>query len=427
MKFTNPALNNFQIPENKLRVLLVPDFFSWILGTWAKQIVQIGTKHEYYFFSQQMLPYYPNEWKSLLEVVDVVHFLNQWEVKNIAIPSNLARITSVHHVVDESEWQEQLLPLMEAHAIMVVAKEWEEFLLQKGIPSEDIYLFHNGVDITRFYPFKNKQAARKALGINSSYCILGYAAKFTSNSGGRKGIEVFLDSLKLCVQAGYKFGVLITGPGWNEVIQKIENLGVEVYYHPFLPDRLMPTVYNAVDIYVSTAKIEGGPVPIIESMACATPVVTTPVGIVKDFLDDEGNALIVPKDNAQATAKAINRLIFSPNLRHQLGSKGLQTIKNYLTWDSTLTGIEHLYENVWQVKARNKKRNYLDSVLNPAKQRNWAINVDSFLWYQQFYRQGYQIKGLLGMLRNSINAGTKESPRLMYRTLSTLMKPKSKY
>src|SRR5512141_7723 len=95
---------------DKLKVLLVPDFLPWILGTWAKQISQLSSLHDYYFFSQQMLQLYPDEWERLLSTVDVVHFLNQWNNKGIQIPPDLPLITSVHHIVNEKEWSEQLLP-----------------------------------------------------------------------------------------------------------------------------------------------------------------------------------------------------------------------------------------------------------------------------------------------------------------------------
>lgn len=405
---------------NKLRVLLVPDHSLWILGTWAKQIVRVGKLHDYYVFPQLMLPHYPSEWKALLDTVDVVHFLNQWEIKSINVPENLPCITSIHHVVDAKEWEEQLLPLTKADAVMVVAEEWREFLLGKGVSAETLHLFYNGVDTTRFYPFNNKLYARKRLGIYSNSKLIGYSAKFTSNNGGRKGVDIFQEAIKLSASMGCKFGVLITGPGWDDIVREIESYGIEVHYRPFLPERLMPNLYNALDLYVVTSRIEGGPVPLLESMACGVPVITTPVGIAKEYINHNVNGLIIPIDNAQATAKAISHLLRDPELSKQLGDAALQTIREHLSWDNTLAGIEQMYTKVWQEKIGKGKVVNSTNTINPISQINWAINTDCYIWYQQLYENGYCREGLRGMLKSSWQVGGQNRQKLLHQTFSTI-------
>ena len=402
---------------SRLRILIVPDFLSWILGTWAQQIVRIGTMHDYYFFPQHMLPYYTHEWESLLRIVDVVHFLGPYNVKRFAVPADIAKINSINHVV---HWEE-LIPYTEADAVMVVAEEWQAFLYTKGVSPERIFLFNNGVDTSKFYPLHDKVAARKQLGIHSNACLIGYSAKFTSNYGGRKGVEVFLETLKTVAAVDHTFGVLLTGPGWDAAVKQIESYGIEVHYRPFVPDILMPTVYNALDLYVVTSRIEGGPAPLLESMACGVPIVTTPVGLAREYIQDGVNGLMVPKDNVHDTAQAILRLLASSELRSQLANAALQTVERHLPWDKTLAAIEQMYERVWQARASKSKRDYSTVTINPAKQRLWAINVDSYLWYQQLCLEGHFIEGLRGMWESSLEVGGKETMMLLGQTLFNIM------
>lgn len=394
---------------SRLRILLVPDFLSWIVGTWVQQIARIGTRHDYYFYPIQMLPYYPDEWESLLRIVDVVHFLCPYDLEQFAIPAELSKINSINHVV---HWEE-LIPYTQADAVMVVAEEWKEFLCEKGVPAERLFLFHNGVDTSKFKPFHDKVAARKQLGIDSNACLIGYSAKFTSNYGGRKGIEVFLDALKNVAATGQTFGVLITGPGWDAAVRQLESYGIEVHYRPFVPDRLMATVYNALDLYVVTSKIEGGPAPLLESMACGVPVVTTPVGLAREYIQDGVNGLMVPKDNVQDTAEAILRLLTSSELRSKLAHAALETVESHLTWDKTLAGIEQMYERVWQARASKMTREPSRVTIDPVKQRHWALNVDSYLWYQQLCFEGHFREGWRGMQESHLEAGSKEKMRLI--------------
>ena len=401
----------------KLKVLLMPDLLPWVLGTWAQQIANLGIQHDYYLFSQQLLLHYPDKWNSLLQTVDVVHFLNQWEVKSIKTPEKLPRIDSITHVTNMLEWEEQLIPLTKSDSLVVISEEWRQFMLEKNVPSEHIYLFNIGVDTNKFYPFKDKSSARKRLGIYSNSKLIGYSAKFTSNNGGRKGTDIFLKAVETCVDLGYKFGILITGPGWNEVVERLQGLGIEVHYYPFLPDKLMPTLYNAIDIYVSTARVEGGPAPVLESMACGTPIVATPVGIIKDHLVNDVDALIVPKDNAEASAQAIIRLLESPELCDRLRSTALQTVMNKFKWNYTLNGIEDLYTTVWKTKGCAQEKKQLSVILNSERQRRWAVTVDSYIWHKQLYNEGYYKEGFRGMIESSLKVGGKQAAIFLYKTL----------
>lgn|GEM_PF-2366828 len=410
---------------DRLKILLVPDFLPWILGTWAQQISKSGQVHDYYLFSEQMISRYPDRWNALLDEVDVVHFLNHWEVKNRVVPETLARINTITHVTDIQEWEEQMVPLLQADAVVVIAQEWQQFLLERSLPTQKLHLCYIGVDPKRFYPIRDRSRSRKRLGIDSTSCLIGYSAKFSSNNSGRKGIDVFLEALKQCADSGHSFGVVITGPGWDQTVKELEIYGIEVHYRPFLPDRLMPSFYNALDLFVCTARIEGGPAPVLESMACGVAVITTSVGTVKDHLKPDLDALIIPKNDAKACAQAMIRLLDSDQLRDRLSQFAQKTVLEHLTWGKTLQDIESLYTQVWQTKnntQQNSKLSTNNSYSSKAVNQgnNWAIQVDSYLWHCQLFKQGYIAEGVRGMLNSSFKVGGKETPIFLRETLSIL-------
>jgi glycosyltransferase involved in cell wall biosynthesis len=404
----------------RLKILLVPDLIPWVLGTWAKQIASIGKTHDYFIFSQEMINRHPHEWSKLVKDVDVVHFLNQFGVKDLSIPDHVAIVNSVHHIVNDDEWKNDVVALLQAEAVMVVANEWKEYILSRSTQSDNIHLFYNGVDTGKFHPFPDRQIARNDLGIVSDRQVIGYSAKFSSDYAGRKGVDVFLETLRLLADRKNYFNIAITGPGWDEVIQQVTSYGHTVNYYPFLQDRLMPTFYNALDMYISTSRIEGGPVPIIESMACGIPVLTTPVGLVKDFLRHEHNALVVSKDDPEATADAIHMLSQAPRLHQRLSSAGLQTIQQQLTWEKTLNEIEDLYEQAWRKKSYCQDSSQKNMSLIPERQRAWATNIDSHAWHERLYRQGYRKIGMSGMVNSILNSRGIDLIKLTKRTLSAI-------
>ncbi len=404
---------------SQLRILLVPDYLTWILGTWAKQIVRTGTQHDYYFFPQQMLPYYYEEYQTLVEGVDLIHILSDFDFDKLVLPPNVPTIGSIHHVTN---W-DKLVPITkQTDALMVVANEWKEFLCQKGISEERIRLFNNGVDSSIFYPVSDKVLARKQLGIHSDTPLIGYSSKYTSNTDGRKGVHVLLKALKKLASTDKTFGVLITGPGWKKVVEEIKGYGIsEVYYYPFLPDRMMPICYNALDLYVVTSKIEGGPVPLLNCMACGIPTVSTPVGLVKDYIQDGVNGMIVPKEDAEATSQAILHLLDSPQLQEKISQAGLKTIQNHLTWEKALNGIEQFYQQVWEAKIDKRDPKKLE--LEPLKQRQRVLNIDSYLWNLKLLTKGHPKEGLRGIGENGLGVVVQETPKVfMTEMLASLQK-----
>jgi glycosyltransferase involved in cell wall biosynthesis len=381
---------------SRLKVLLVPDFFNWVLGNWVKEIVEVGKQHDYYFFSQQMIDYYPREWKSLLDRVDLVHVLTDVNTDRLNIPKHLPRINSIHHVV---AWQDVENITQTSDAISVVATEWQKYLIEKGISPAKIHLFNYGIDTSEFYPLGDRRQARTKLGIDSDSFLIGYSAKYTSDAGGRKGINVLLTSLKILTERGQKFGVVLTGPGWNKVVKQLKSYGIsEVYYFPFLAEEMMPTYHNALNTYVTTSTIEGGPVPVFKSMACGVPVVTTPVGMVRDYIEDGINGLIVAKGDAEETARAIEKLINSSQLSASLAKAGLQTIATHLTWNKVLGGIEQFYQQIWEEKTERRQSDRSSQILEPARQRQSVLERDEYIWNLKLFYKGHLQQGLRGML-----------------------------
>ena len=78
----------------------------------------------------------------------------------------------------------------------------------------------------------------------------------------------------------------------------------------------------AADIYLNTNRIDNMPVSVIEAAAMGIPVVATKVGGVPFLLDHEETGLLVPDDDADATAGAILRLLDDSDLAERLSVNG---------------------------------------------------------------------------------------------------------
>jgi glycosyltransferase involved in cell wall biosynthesis len=78
---------------------------------------------------------------------------------------------------------------------------------------------------------------------------------------------------------------------------------------------------------------DGIPNVLVEAMACALPVVTTPVSGIPELVRDGENGLLVPPDDPDALAAAILRLRGDAALRRRLGEAARATVRERFDGD----------------------------------------------------------------------------------------------
>lgn len=90
-----------------------------------------------------------------------------------------------------------------------------------------------------------------------------------------------------------------------------------------------PEFYHNCDIFVqfSSDGREEGTLPLLEAMACGTPVITSPAGVAADIIENEKNGLLVPFDDAEALKTAIKRLAADFELRKRLREAAWNTVR----------------------------------------------------------------------------------------------------
>jgi glycosyltransferase involved in cell wall biosynthesis len=117
-----------------------------------------------------------------------------------------------------------------------------------------------------------------------------------------KGPDIFIQTLETLKSSIPDIFVLLTGPARGYIKTGLERLGIP-YKHMFLKDypdvgRLFP----ALDLYLVTARQEGGPKAVLESMASGVPLVTTRVGQARDIVKNGQNGWMVGVEDVNGLA-----------------------------------------------------------------------------------------------------------------------------
>ena len=168
----------------------------------------------------------------------------------------------------------------------------EKRLLKWGVSSEKIIKIPLGVNTKKFIPTNqnNKYKIRDYLKIPRESILIGSFQKDGIGWGEGlkpkliKGPDIFIQTLKILSKRGLPVYALLTGPSRGYVKDQLKKHNIP-FFHSYVSniDELIP-FYQALDLYLITSREEGGPMGLMESMACGIPVVTTKVGMAEDVI-----------------------------------------------------------------------------------------------------------------------------------------------
>ena len=103
-------------------------------------------------------------------------------------------------------------------------------------------------------------------------------------------------------------------------------------------------LYNEGDISALSSISEGFPYTVLESMACARPVVATDVGGVREALEDFG--ILVPPRDHEAFGAAVVTLLENPELRSRLGRQAREAVLARFRISHSVGAYRELYERL---------------------------------------------------------------------------------
>ncbi len=138
---------------------------------------------------------------------------------------------------------------------------------------------------------------------------------------------------------------------YREPLGLIEKLGLQdrVRYLMFISKEDLVHLYNAATAFILPSLYEGFGLPVLEAMACGTPVITSNVSSLPEIA---GNAaLLIDPYDIDSITDAINRVLGSTSLEQTLKERGLKRVQEF-SWSTTVRETIEVYK-----KAYNEKKN----------------------------------------------------------------------
>jgi len=252
-------------------------------------------------------------------------------------PSNRG-IWTIFHILQQLEQYSRISDMHQRFSIIHTSSNLtKQVLLQLGVPAGKIKVIPIGVHQHLFRPARDqqKQQIRRQLKIPADSIVIGSFQK--DGQGWQQGLEpklekgpdIFIESVKLLAQSFPVF-VLLVGPARGYVEQKLKANKIPYRSMGYLHNlQAVSRYYKALNIYLITSRVEGGPKAILESWSARVPVVSTKVGMVPDIATHNENALLVDIEDSHMIAEHAARLISETEFRQNIIERGAETVGKY--------------------------------------------------------------------------------------------------
>ncbi len=251
-----------------------------------------------------------------------------------------------HHTLTNRAFLRLGMPLFvraATHIIAVSHHTAHDLAELYHVPAQKVTVIHEGVDAT-FQPASPEAVAA----IRARYCPDRPFLLMVGTLEPRKNHRLALAALAKLKAQGYPHRLLVGGgKGWlfAPIAAQVEALGLrdDVIFAGYVPDADLPGLYSAADILLMPSQYEGFGFPLLEAMACGTPVICSRASSLPELAGDA--ARLVDIDDAEELCAAIRQLLDQPDVRAEMRMRGLARARRF-TWEAAACQTASVYRQV---------------------------------------------------------------------------------
>ncbi|WP_137129142.1 glycosyltransferase family 4 protein [Rhizobium sp. FY34] len=215
----------------------------------------------------------------------------------------------------------------------------------------NVHLSYHGLDLDRFPHFDQLRAPRDGSDPADPVRILS-----VGRAVPKKGYDVLLAALsKLPAGLSWQFVHIGGGSELQDLRAQAKTLGLEdrISWKGALDQRDVLQHYRDSDLFTLACRItadgdrDGLPNVMVEAVSQGLPVVSTTVSGITELFENEENSLLVPSEDADALAGALNRMIRDPALRHRLADRAEDRVRRDFDHHASIRDLDRLFTASW--------------------------------------------------------------------------------
>lgn len=227
---------------------------------------------------------------------DIIWIISPWTWKKI--PTRFLKkrkvVCSIYHIdenkfndVDIREFKDRDKYVSEYH---VISKKTTSQL--RKLTNKKISYIPFWVNQDNWFEIRDKKSLRNKYKFSDNEYLVGSFQRDSEGSDPElpkliKGPDQFITIAKHLNKKRENLRVILTGKRRNYMINELEKENINFTYFEMVNISQLNELYNLLDLYIVSSRVEGGPQAIVECGITKTPIISTNVGIAQDFLAEK--------------------------------------------------------------------------------------------------------------------------------------------
>jgi glycosyltransferase involved in cell wall biosynthesis len=212
-----------------------------------------------------------------------------------------------------------------------------------GTPAEKVTVLYSGVE-ARFVPIHDRAEINR---VCAKYQLSRPFILSVGTLQPRKNYGRLIEAVGRVASIVPHHLVITGGKGWmyETIFEQVKQSGLEgrVHFPGFVDDADLPALYSAADLFAYVSLYEGFGLPLLEAMACGTPVIGSNTSSLPEVIGEVG--LQVNPHSVDDIARTLQQMIDQPELRERSIGAGLERAKTF-TWDKAARELLSIYDQI---------------------------------------------------------------------------------
>jgi glycosyltransferase involved in cell wall biosynthesis len=226
---------------------------------------------------------------------DIIWIISPWIWNKISKKhlKNKKTLCSIYHIdfenfddVERKDFYNRDQYIDEYHVISKKTEDQLKTLTNKKITSIPFW-----VDNKIFFNITDKSELRRKYGFKQDDYVVGSFQRDTEGHDLKspkliKGPDILFNLICKLNNKNKNLKVLLAGKRRQYIINKLNQEGIPFQYFEMADINQINELYNILDLYLVTSRLEGGPQAILEAAISKTPILSTDVGVASEILHE---------------------------------------------------------------------------------------------------------------------------------------------
>ena len=162
----------------------------------------------------------------------------------------------------------------------------------KKLTNKKIFYAPFWIDPKKWFEIENKTSLRRKYNLDENKYLIGSFQRDTESKGKlepklEKGPDQFLDIIIKLNQEKEDLHVVLAGKKREFLVNKFMEYNISFTYYEMVSQKKLNELYNILNLYIVSSRVEGGPQAILECALTKTPIISTDVGIADEILSTD--------------------------------------------------------------------------------------------------------------------------------------------